>query len=171
MLRFESVTQHKPGILASLLTESYGELLSSGGHFWQDEKANWIKFDEDVFDNPTTVGQCVFLTCFNTDVVGFSSFDPRRAPSLGIIGHNCILPNFRGHGFGKEQVRETLRRMEIRSIKRVAVSTCEHPFFIPAQRMYLSLGFKESKRYPSDPRLGYQIIEYVLDLCRNTRSS
>ncbi len=164
MLTFESITRHKLGILSSLLTESYSALLSSGGHFWQDEKANWIKFDEEVFDNPNTIGRCVFLTRFNTDVVGFSSFDPRNAPSLGIIGHNCILPNFRGQGFGKEQIRETLRRIKMQSIRRVAVSTCDHPFFIPAQRMYLSLGFKESKRHPGDPRLGYQIIEYVLDL-------
>jgi GNAT superfamily N-acetyltransferase len=171
MLTFESIAQHKPGILASLLTESYGELLSSGEHFWQLEKASWIGFDEDVFDNPTSVGQCVFLTRLNTDVVGFSSFDPRRGPSFGIIGHNCIRPRFRGQGFGKDQIRETLRRMEMRSIKRVVVSTSEHPFFIPAQRMYLSLGFKESKRYPGHPHLGYQTIEYELDLCRNTQSS
>ena len=170
MLIFESIAQHKSGILTSLLVESYGELLSSGEHFWQDEKANWVKFDREVFDNPTTVGQCVFLTRFNAELVGFSSFDPRNGPSFGVIGHNCILPTFRGQGFGKDQIRETLRRMEMRSIKKVVVSTSEHPFFTPAQRMYRSLGFKESKRSPGHPQLGYQIIEYEMDLCRNTRS-
>ncbi len=171
MLTFEPITDHQPGILDSLLMASYAELLSSGEPFWQSEKARWIEFDKEVFDHPTTVGQCVFLTRFHLELVGFSSFDPRNGPSFGVIGHNCILPNVRRQGFGKHQIRETLRRMELRSIKKVVVSTSAHPFFTPAQRMYLSLGFRESKRYPGPSQLGYEIIEYEFDLCRNTRSS
>jgi hypothetical protein len=28
---------------------------------WEIEKKNWKEFDRDVFDNPGTIGSCVFL--------------------------------------------------------------------------------------------------------------
>ena len=143
-----------------MLIDSYKELLSTGQQFWQDQKDSWERFDSEVFDNLTTIGQCVFLTRLDMNIIGFSSFDPRRGPSFGVIGHNCILPRFRGQRFGNHQIQETLRRLKVRSIRNAIVSTSEHPFFIPAQKMYLACGFQETKRYSGEPRLGYQIIEY-----------
>ncbi|MGD0038353.1 MAG: GNAT family N-acetyltransferase [Bacteroidota bacterium] len=164
MLTFDSVTPKDKGIIATLMIESYEELLSTGQQFWQDQKNSWLRFDLDVFENLTTIGQCVFLTRSDNNIIGFSSFDPRRGPLLGVIGHNCILPRFRGQGFGKHQIQETLLRLQMRSIRKVIVSTSEHPFFIPAQRMYLACGFQETKRYSEIPPIGYQIIEYELAL-------
>jgi GNAT superfamily N-acetyltransferase len=164
MLTFDSITQQDTGTIAALLMESYEELLSTSQLFWQAQRDSWVKFDAEVFDNLTTIGQCVFLTRLNAEIIGFSSFDPRRGPLFGIIGHNCILPRFRGQGFGKHQIRETLRRLKMRSIRKAIVSTTEHPFFIPAQRMYLACGFQETKRYPGEPQLGYQNIEYKMVL-------
>ena len=37
-------------------------------------------------------------------IAGFGSWDPRQAPDYGIIGHNCVLPEFRGEGLGKQQI-------------------------------------------------------------------
>ena len=147
-----------------MLIDSYEELLSTGQQFWQDQKTSWVRFDTEVFDNLTTIGRCVFLTRLDMNIIGFSSFDPRRGPSFGVIGHNCILPKFRGQGLGKRQIQETLRRLKVRSIRNVIVSTSEHPFFIPAQKMYLACGFRETKRYSGEPQLGYQIIEYGMAL-------
>jgi hypothetical protein len=39
-------------------------------------------------------------------------------------------------------------------------STLEHPFFIPAQQMYLSCGFQETKRIPWDGNPDIKKIEY-----------
>ncbi|RPI02564.1 MAG: GNAT family N-acetyltransferase [Ignavibacteriae bacterium] len=164
MLTFDSITQKDNGTIATMLMESYEELLSTGQQFWHDQKDSWVKYDAEVFDHLTTIGQCIFLTRFDTDIIGFSSFDPRRGPSFGVIGHNCILPKFRGQGFGKRQIQETLRRLKMRSIRNVIVSTSEHPFFIPAQKMYLACGFQETKRYSGESQLGYRIIEYEMPL-------
>ena len=164
MLTFDSITKQNTGTIAALLMESYEELLSTGQQFWQDQKESWVRFDAEAFDNLTTIGQCIFITHLNGDTIGFSSFDPRCGPSFGIIGHNCILPKFRGQGFGKNQIYETLRRLRLRSIRKAIVSTSEHPFFIPAQKMYLSCGFQVTKRYPGEPQLAYQIIEYEMIL-------
>jgi hypothetical protein len=53
-----------------------------------------------------------------------------------------------------------LRRLPV---KRVIVATNEHPFFMPAQKMYLACGFAENRRYPGGPDPAYRMIEY----CRN----
>jgi GNAT superfamily N-acetyltransferase len=164
MLTFDSITQKDKGTISTMLINSYEELLSTGQQFWLDQKDSWKRFDTEVFDNLTTIGQCVFLTRLDMNIIGFSSFDPRRGPSFGVIGHNCILPRFRGRGFGKNQIQETLRRLKVLSIRNAIVSTSEDPFFIPAQKMYLVCGFQETKRYSGGSQLGYQIIEYEMGL-------
>jgi GNAT superfamily N-acetyltransferase len=164
MLTFMPIAQHQAGIIVSLLLESYAELLSTERHYWKNERENWLQFDLEVFHNPDTVGQCVFLTSLKDEMIGFGSFDPRQCPEFGIIGHNCILPRFRGHGYGKLQILEILSRFRLAGIKRAIVSTSEHPFFLPAQRMYLSCGFLEKKRYAGGPDPRYGVIEYEMAL-------
>ncbi|HTX99958.1 MAG TPA: GNAT family N-acetyltransferase [Bacteroidota bacterium] len=146
------------------MTESYRELLSTGEPFWQLEKENWRTFDDDVYANPDTIGQCVFLTHLEAEIIGFSSFDPRGEPLFGVIGHNRILPRFRGQGFGRQQVLETLRRLKMRGIRKAVVSTSEHPFFIPARRMYVACGFRETKRCAGRSHFAYQNIEFEKEL-------
>jgi len=111
-LTFRPVTQYKTGIIASLLQQCYVKILSAEPLYWQTEEENWLKFDREVFGNPETVGQCVFITCLGEDEIGFGSFDPRQRPELGIIGHNCVLPHFQAKGYGKQQILEILDRFK-----------------------------------------------------------
>jgi GNAT superfamily N-acetyltransferase len=156
---FIPIEGQRPGTLARLLRASYRELLMADLR-WQAEQANWDAYDGEVFENPTTVGACLFLTCIDGRITGFASWDPRPAPEYAIIGHNCILPEFRGKGLGKAQVLEILRRFQGFGIRKAKVSTCDHPFFVPAQRMYLACGFRELRRvpWPRDP--SQTLIEY-----------
>lgn len=77
---------------------------------------------------------------------------------------NCIVSEFRGRGYGTQQILETLNRLRGLEIKRTIVSTSEHPFFLPARKMYLSCGFEESKRYMGGPDPRYRLIEYSKNL-------
>ena len=81
-------------------------------------------------------------------------------PFIGIIGHNCILPKFRGQGFGKQQVIEILKRLIGFGIKTAKVTTNDNSFFIPAQRMYISCGFKETVREPWTNDPNQDVIHY-----------
>jgi RimJ/RimL family protein N-acetyltransferase len=162
MLVFTSIFQHKAGTIASLLLQSYVELLTD--RHWEEEREKWLEFEREVFEKPETVGKCAFITCSQDKIVGFDSFDPRQKPEFGIIGHNCILPEFRGNGYGKQQIREMLNRLRAMGIKKVIVSTSEHPFFLAAQRMYLSCGFQEKRKYTGGPDPRYRLIEYERDL-------
>jgi GNAT superfamily N-acetyltransferase len=164
LLTFRPVTQYKAGIIASLLHQSYAKILSAEPLYWQKEVANWLLFDREVFANPETVGQCVFITFLGEEEIGFGSFDPRQRPELGIIGHNCVLPRFQGKGYGKRQILEIFERFKQMGIKRAKATTSEHPFFLPAQKMYLDCGFQEKRRLIGGPDPRYKVIEYETGL-------
>ena len=41
------------------------------------------------------------------------------------------------------------------------VTTGEHKFFLPAQKMYVSCGFKETRRFFGDTDLSFREIEFT----------
>ena len=158
MLKFTQITQYEPGIVFSLLSQSFEEL-------WNGELEEKIRqFDKDVFENPDTIGACAFISTLNGKPVGMASWDPRQGPELGIIGYNCILPEYQGRCFGKAQIKGIFKRLKEQRFKKVIVTTGEHPFFEPADKMYLACGFKEIIRYNEsrDPRYGS--IDYEIEL-------
>lgn len=163
-IKFNSPLEFKPGIIVGLLERSYAEMISSDPKYWSQEKQTWTEFDKEVFRYPNSIGACMFLTVVDDQLVGFGSYDNRQMPEFGIVGHNCILPEFRGRGFGKQQIFEILNRFRSMGIKTAKVSTCSHPFFVPAQRMYISCGFIEVNRRPWDMDSSQDIIEYEKEI-------
>ncbi len=163
-LRFTSPFEREPGVVAWLLKQSYAELVASDPEHFESELENWEESDRNIFENPHTVGACTFLSWANMDLVGFLCFDPRSRPAYGVIGHNCILPPFRGQGFGKQQINEIIRRFRKAGIKQAKVSTNDHPFFVPAQHMYTACGFREVKRIPWDRDARQNMIHYEMDI-------
>ena len=109
-LTFTSPRANNPGTIAAILKTCYADLVASDPDLWGNEAKSWEWFDTEVYDDPEGVGTCTFLSWCGGDLVGFASFDPRQWPSIGIIGHNGILPEFQGQGYGKRQIEEILRR-------------------------------------------------------------
>jgi len=143
-----------------MLSQSYADLIAADPIHWKNEKNNWIEFDHNAFGNLESVGVCVFLSWHDQEIIGFGSFDPRQMPASGIIGHNCILPKYRGQGCGKQQIIEILRRFICLGIKTAKVTTNDNSFFMPAQRMYVSCGFKETSRTPWTNDPNQSLIHY-----------
>jgi GNAT superfamily N-acetyltransferase len=159
MLTFASILLFQPGLLSDLIHESYAGLVGQCPEYWEQEREKWHDFDRQSFAHPDTIGKCVFVSCLDDRPIGLASYDPRHEPEYGLIGQNCVLPEYRGRGFGKRQIREILRRFRERKARAVRVTTSEHPFFIPAIRMYQSLGLKETRRFAGGPDPRYRIIE------------
>lgn len=158
MFKFRPISEFKPGTIFSLLSASFGEL-------WNEElEAKINNFDREVFKNPQTIGACTFITTLGNEPAGMGSYDPRQGPELGILGYNCVIPEFQGKGLGKQQVREILDRFKAMEFKTARVTTGEHPFFVPAQKMYLACGFRKIKRYNTSGDLRFGSIEYEIDL-------
>lgn len=162
-VRFTAVGRHGPGVIADLLGRSYAQMLAEDPEHWGPERANWAEFDRQVFENPDTIGRCVFVTCVDGEPVGLASFDPRQKP-VGIVGHNCIVPEFRGRGLGRAQIQEVLRQLRERGFARAVVSTGQQEFFAPARRMYESCGFRETGRPAGGPNPAYELVEYELEM-------
>lgn len=160
MIRFTSFHQHSPGLLFDMLMKCYAALPEIANV----EKASWKAYDDSVFTEPDTIGKCGFVSCLEEQPVGFASWDPRNHPDYVIIGHNCILPEFQERGYGRLQVIEMLKRFETMRFREVKVTTGSVPFFVPAQRMYLSCGFKEIGREPHRIILGFDVIHYGKEL-------
>lgn len=161
MLEFKKLTVCKEGSVFSLLERSYERLIKEKPELAENWQKDWEQYDREVFQFPETIGAAGFSTWINENIIGFGSYDPRQRPELGIIGHNCILPELRGKGFGKAQILEIVNIFKQMGVKKVKVTTGEHPFFISAQRMYISCGFKESQRY-IDREWDFRQIEYTL---------
>jgi GNAT superfamily N-acetyltransferase len=158
MLKFESITKHQRGLIAELLLHGFAGVMDNALH----DKIK--EFDKEVFEKPDTVGACVFISTLNGNSVGMASWDPRQWPELGIIGYNCILPEFQNRSFGKAQIKEILDRLKQKGFKKACVRTGEHPFFTSAQKMYAACGFNEIKRHPTGDQPGYGTIDYDIEL-------
>ena len=163
-LNFTPPHVQKPGTIAAILKICYADLVYSDPDLWGYEAEGWERFDTDVYEDPDSIGDNAFLSWLDEKLIGFASYDPRQWPSIGIIGHNSIIPEYQGQGFGKQQIEEILRRFRKMGFKRAKVSTLDHDFFIPAQAMYLACGFCESKRTPWEGCTEYRLIEYDMDL-------
>jgi GNAT superfamily N-acetyltransferase len=164
MLTFTPISLYQPGLLSDIIHRSYAELVGQCPEYWEREGENWHDFDRQAFAHPETVGRCVFVSCLDGIPVGLASYDPRHEPVYGIIGQNCVLPEYRGRGFGRRQIREILRRFREKKVGAARVTTSEHPFFIPAMRMYQSLGLRETRRFAGGPDPRYRVIELEMEL-------
>lgn len=160
MLSFRPITEYQPGILLNMLVRSYASFAESEPDIVAGWQEDWKAVDELAFAYPDTIGCCFFISTLDGEPVGFASYDPRQAPEVGIVGHNCIVPEYRGRGFGKLQVAEILRHFKHREILKAVVSTCDQPCFIPAQRQYLANGFEEERRFSDHAFPGGKMIEY-----------
>jgi GNAT superfamily N-acetyltransferase len=150
-LRFTDLTAAPPGTLANLLRQAYAYLLRSDPSRWEPQRASWETFDHEACVNPA-VRRCVFLSWHRSTLVGLGSFDPRGAPQAGQVGHHCILPEHQGRGFGRLQLDEIERRLATEGCTRIHVSTLDLTFFAPAQRLYLSTGFRLVGQSPWEAR-------------------
>ena len=153
-LTFRPAVEYEPGAVYAVLARCYADILDV------ELRDNIEHFDREIFASPDTVGACAFISCANEQSVGFFSYDPRRGPKIGIIGHNGILPPFQRRGYGTEQIRETLRLFTVHGFARARVTTSEHPFFAPARRMYEKCGFHPCGTTPDDRWGPYAIVHY-----------
>ena len=162
-LTFTSIDNYRAGCIVELLTRSYHALLQEDISFRTSEVPKWREFDREVVSTPDIFRGCIFFSWLDENLVGFGSFDPRPKPEFGIVGHNCILPEFRNRGLGKQQLREILLRLEEIGIKLVKASTNEHPFFLPAQKMYTACGFHEVCRAKINGKEN-NVIHYEIEI-------
>jgi GNAT superfamily N-acetyltransferase len=153
-LTFRPAAECEPGTVYAILAECYTGILDEA------LRDNLRRFDREVFAGLDTVGACALISSVGDEIIGFLSYDPRRGPEVGIVGHNGVLPCFRRKGYGTQQILEIIRLFTSRRFVCARVTTSEHPFFAPARRMYEKCGFRQSARAPDDRWGPYGVVHY-----------
>ena len=160
-LEFGLLTGCRSGFLADLLANCYAPLLEQLPAAKAAElRSDWADYDDAVHTEPDTVGDSGFLSLLGTQPIGFASWDPREWPDIGRVGHNCIIPEFQGRGYGRRQVEEVLSVFRRKGFRKVQVRTDEHPFFEPARRMYRRCGFQLVGRDTGVLLDGFEMLVY-----------
>jgi GNAT superfamily N-acetyltransferase len=157
-LTFRPAAECQPGAVYTVLAQCYAGMLDV------TLRGSLRQFDREIFEAPDTVGACAFISSIDATIIGLFSYDPRQGPEVGLIGHNGVLPSFQRQGFGTQQVLEILRRFTSRRFARARVSTSEHPFFVPARRMYEKCGFRLSGTAPATDASPHRIVQYEKSL-------
>lgn len=160
MLTFRPLSSLKSGHLFEMLVSSYRDLIEKYDAKNKEKYLeSWKQSDRDAFDNMETIGKCVLISYLEDKPIGFFSWDPRNLPEYGIVGQNCVLPEYKDKGYGKMQIEELLKIFRNAKCKKALVSTGDNEFFIPAQKMYQSLGFIEIGKRLNE-KWGFNEIEY-----------
>lgn len=159
---FRPLIEHREKTFFTLLKQSYAGCEKVHPDCMKGWLNDWKTYDDEIFKNPNTVGCCGFVTYLSDVMIGFASWDPRKFPT-GLIGHNCILPQYRGKGYGRDQINEIVNRLKKLFFTKILASTLDHDFFSAAQKMYHSCGFVEMRRFSAENNM-YKIIDYEKSL-------
>jgi len=139
-ITYAKIHDFSSGLIVTLLEQAY----SFDDRYIQAFKGKWIKDDQFFQDNPSIADKFASITVLAGKPIGYNSWDPRELPNKAIIGDNCILPLYKGLGFGKLQLSHTIGIIKTYYPQRIEVST--DVTFYPAQNMYKSVGFIETAR-------------------------
>jgi len=158
-VEFRDVSSPEAGSLEGLL-KACSVVPSIGGvvaaRQWQNELH---RIERDV-NRRTLRDGGTFVTYLGDTPIGYGSPHLTESPTLGVVGYNCIMPEFRCRGYGRMQLLEIVRRLEACGTERIEATTSLHPFFLPARRMYVACGFKESGTHPTSDSARHQLIDY-----------
>lgn len=158
MIEFMPLRNFQKGILYEQLVDSY-----SFNNEWQISFENeWKKYDDFIYNNIENTNSCGFITTLNGIPIGHITWDPRN-PKHVEIGHNCILSEYKGKGYGKIQLKEAIKRIKNQNIKKIIVTTNEE--LIPAINNYEDVGFKKvCNRLNNDTPFSGDYIDYEMIL-------
>lgn len=149
MIDFKTIDNFNPGLIENLLKRSYAGFIDCFPDDKEKLYMQWEQEDHDVFNNLQTIGKCSLVACVNGLPIGYSSWDDRQNP-IGIVGQNCIVPEYQRQGIGRRQIELMIEIFKDRKFTEMIVITGDHDFFKPAQRLYKKCGFIERQRFNGD---------------------
>lgn len=158
MIEFKKISDFPKETLYNQLVDAYS--------FHDDCKKNWDtmwkEYDNFFYSNLEAIADKYgFVTVVDGIPIGHISWDPRNRPDFVSIGHNCILTNFKGMGYGKIQLQEAIKRIKKYEIKKIIVTTNELTF--SAQKNYESVGFvKIKERINQESPFAGKYIDYEM---------
>lgn len=145
MLEIKSPLKYPKGTIEKLLIESYASFNKCYPEFEEENLNSFHECDSFFYENSHIGEMCSFVALHNDELVGMCCWDPREKP-MASIGHNCIIPKYRGKKLGIEQMSFLVNHIKELGFTKIKVSTGVMADFVPAQKMYEAVGFKEVDR-------------------------
>lgn len=156
MIEFKKTSEFPKNTLYNQLKDAYsciGIAFEHWSKMWQEDDDFFYSNLENIANNYG------FITVVDGVPVGHISWDPRNRPDYVIIGHNCIMTKYKGHGYGKIQLAEVIKRIKEYDVKKIIVTTNEN--LIPAQKNYESVDFiKVCERENEESPFAGKYIDY-----------
>lgn len=137
MIEYKKISEFPKGTLYDHLNNAYS-FNQNYIKYWDNM---WREYDDFFYSNLDIANKYGFITVLDGIAIGHISWDPRNSPDYVIIGHNCILKEYKGNGYGKKQLQEAIRRIKESKVKKVIVTTTN--ISLSAQKNYESVGFKK----------------------------
>lgn len=157
-LTFEKIGSFNRGILYEQLVDGY-----SFDYRWKIQcETDWKEYDDFFFSNLAIANKYGFVTVLDGMPIGHISWDPRNMPEYVEIGHNCIISQSKGNGFGKRQLQEAVNRIRKYSgVKKIIVGTNSN---LVAPHNYESVGFKlaQRRKNESDTSFAGDYLKYEM---------
>ena len=157
MINFKPINNFKPGQIHKLVKICYQGLIEYFPNEKQRLYHQWENEDKAAFQNMNTIGRQVLFTCFNDKLIGYFCWDDRQYP-IGMVGQNCILPDYQGLGYGMKQIEMIKNIFKDKKFEKMTAVTGDHKFFIPAQKMYEKCGLEIKEKRKGDL---FELIEYI----------
>ena len=149
MIAFGKISVFPRGTLYDILADAYA-YDPRNRKIWD---ANWQETDDFFYDHPAIADAYGPVTCLDGEPIGFVTWDPRHTPDCAEIGHNGIRQQHKGHGYGRLQLEEALRRIRAYpGLKRITVTTNSR---LIAPKNYESAGFALADRKPNATESAY----------------
>ena len=133
---FKRFSDFQRGTMYELLKDAY----AFESRYERDWDGEWKKADAFFYENLHIADECGFITTLDHTAIGFICWDPRNIPKYIEIGHNCIVSEYKGKGYGKRQLQEAVKRISSKNVRKIVVTTDERLF--PAQKNYERAGFQ-----------------------------
>jgi len=155
---FKHLSTLSRGSILGMLERFYAAYsYPADGELEAEWRRDWQSYDRLVFDNLGTVGGAGFASYEDGTLVGFCSWDPRGGLNKVLVGHNGILPESRGRGYGSSQIAHMTELLRERGFTKAFVATGAEAFFAPARKMYEGRGFHEIERFAKS---GQRLVRY-----------
>lgn len=158
MIEFKKISDFPKGTLYKQLVDAY----SFNEECQKNWDQMWHEYDEFFYDNLENIADKYgFVTLLDGKPIGHISWDPRNKPSYVIIGHNCIICEYKHLGYGKIQLKEAIKRIKELGVSKIIVTTNE--LTLSAQKNYESVGFvKVKERENNETPFAGKYIDYEL---------
>lgn len=106
--------------------------------YWRQAKA------DEVAAQCRNAPDLVLVAELDGRVVGYATYHYRSDERWGVVGNNCVDPDYRGRGIGTALIAAVIERLKALGSTIITVTTLEHD--LPARRVYEKNGFEELTR-------------------------